>query len=56
MSVKMNGLNNEKNEFYDLKENTSQKGAEKIGLLKKFLGWVAKGADESHRDKTSCPT
>ena len=56
MSIKMNGLKDEKNQLYDLKGNPSQKGPDKIGLLKRFLGWVAKGADESHRDKASCPT
>ena len=56
MGIKMNGLNNEKNELYDLKENPSQKGADKIGLLKRFLGWIARGTDESPKGKTSCPT
>jgi len=28
----------------------------RTGLLKKFLAWIAKGADESHMGKSSCPS
>ncbi len=28
----------------------------KPGLLKRFLGWIAKGADKSNVGKASCPT
>ena len=28
----------------------------KSGLLKRFLDWIAKGADELHMGRTSCPT
>ncbi len=34
----------------------SQKKPEKSGLLKRLLDWIARGADESHMGKTSCPT
>ena len=29
---------------------------EKPGLLKRFLDWIAKGADKSNMGKVSCPT
>jgi hypothetical protein len=29
---------------------------EKPGLLKRFLDWIAKGADKSNMGKASCPT
>jgi len=29
---------------------------EKPGLLKRFLHWIAKGADKSNMGKASCPT
>ena len=29
---------------------------EKPGLLKRFLNWIAKGADKSNMGKASCPT
>ncbi len=29
---------------------------ENPGLLKKFLDWIAKGADKSNMGKASCPT
>jgi len=28
----------------------------KPGLLKRFLGWIARGADKSNMGKASCPT
>ena len=34
----------------------SQKQLEKFGLLRRFLDWIARGVEESHRGKTSCPT
>jgi len=33
-----------------------QQKSEKIGLLKKFLTWIAKGADELNNGRTFCPT
>jgi hypothetical protein len=29
---------------------------EKPGLLKRFLGWIAEGADKSNMGKASCPS
>ena len=29
---------------------------DKPGLLKRFLDWIAKGADKSNMGKASCPT
>jgi hypothetical protein len=29
---------------------------EKAGMLKRFLHWIAKGADKSNMGKASCPT
>ncbi|MGB5747209.1 MAG: hypothetical protein WBM69_09525 [Desulfobacterales bacterium] len=29
---------------------------EKPGLLKRFLDWIARGADKSNMGKASCPT
>ena len=34
----------------------SQKQSKKSGFLKRFLNWIARGADESNMGKTSCPT
>jgi hypothetical protein len=34
----------------------SQKKPEKSGLLKRFLTWLARGVDESHKGKPFCPT
>jgi len=34
----------------------SQKKSNKSGLLKRFLDWLARGVDESHKGRTSCPT
>jgi hypothetical protein len=33
-----------------------QKKIEKPGLLKRFLDWIARGADKSSMGKASCPT
>lgn len=38
------------------KKTFSEEKFEKIGLVKRFLEWIAKGADESHIGRTSCPT
>ena len=38
------------------KKTSSQKKQEIPGLLKRFLDWIAKGADKSNMGKTSCPT
>ncbi len=35
---------------------SSQKEPEKIGLLKRFLNWIARGTGESPRGRRSCPT
>jgi hypothetical protein len=35
---------------------SSQKGPEKIGLLKRFFDWITKGTDKSRMGKASCPT
>ena len=45
-----------KYELHNLKKDFSQKESEKIGLLKRFLDWIARGADKSHMGRTSCPT
>jgi len=34
----------------------SQKQTKNLGLLKRFLDWIARGAAESHMGKTSCPS
>jgi len=34
----------------------SQKEPENLEFLKKFLDWIARGADESHMGRNSCPT
>jgi len=34
----------------------SQKQNKNLGLLKRFLDWIARGAAKSHMGKTSCPT
>ena len=33
-----------------------RKKPEKSGLLKMVLYWIAKGAEQSHKGRTSCPT
>jgi len=38
------------------KRNSSQKRPNKIGLLKKFLDWIARGAEKSRTGKPFCPT
>ena len=39
------------------KRDSSQKRPKKIGLLKRFLDWIATGAEQTHMGKTtSCPT
>jgi hypothetical protein len=38
------------------KGTSSQKGAEKIGLLKRFFDWIARGTDKSRMGRASCPT
>jgi len=38
------------------KRDSSQKGPKKIGLLKRFLDWIARGAEQTHMGKKSCPT
>ena len=38
------------------KKTFSQEKSEKSRLLKRFLNWIARGTDESHIGKTSCPT
>ena len=38
------------------KRDSSQKGPKKIGLLKRFLDWIARGAERTDTGKTSCPT
>jgi SAM-dependent methyltransferase len=35
---------------------SSQERLEKPGLVQKFLQWIARGAEESHTSRTSCPT
>jgi len=44
-----------KNEARHQKE-TGEKKTEKTGLLKKILDWVARGAERSQKNGTSCPT
>jgi hypothetical protein len=34
----------------------SQKKTKNLGLLKRFLDWIARGADKSNIRGTSCPT
>ena len=38
------------------KRDPSQKGPKKNELLKRFLDWIARRANESYRDRTFCPT
>jgi len=38
------------------KKTFLQEKIEKSGLLKRFLDWIAKGADKSNMGKASCPT
>ncbi len=38
------------------KKTFPQKKHENPGLLKRFLNWIAKGADKSNMGKASCPT
>ena len=38
------------------KRDSSQKGPKKIGLLKRFLDWIARGAEKSGTGKPFCPT
>jgi len=52
-----NGNDAENHNFVSVSKGaSSQKGPEKIGLLKRFFDWIAKGADKSHRGRASCPT
>jgi len=37
-------------------KNLLTRKSEKFGLLKRFLDWIASGADKSHLSGTSCPT
>jgi hypothetical protein len=39
-----------------LKKPFSLEKIEKPGLLKRFLDWIAKGAEKSKLGKASCPT
>ena len=34
----------------------SKKDSDKIGWLRRFLAWIAKGVEESHKSGTYCPT
>ncbi|MBW2565192.1 MAG: hypothetical protein JRE29_14480 [Deltaproteobacteria bacterium] len=38
------------------KRDSSQKRPKKIGLLKKFLYWIARGTEKSGTGKPFCPT
>ncbi len=38
------------------KKNSSQKRPKKIGLLKRFLDWIARGTEKSGTGKPFCPT
>ena len=38
------------------KRDPSQKGPKKIGLLKRFLDWIARGTKGSSMNGTFCPT
>jgi len=38
------------------KKASSPKKPEKIGMIKRFLDWIARGADVSGIGRTSCPT
>jgi len=38
------------------KGDSSQKKSKKIGLLKKFLDWIAMGTEKSGTGKPFCPT
>jgi len=37
------------------KKTFPQENLEKLGLLTKFLNWIARGANESNMGGTSCP-
>ena len=45
-----------KYELRDIEKGFSQKDFEKIGLLKRFLDWIAKGTKKSNIGGKSCPT
>jgi len=34
----------------------SQKQIKNLGFLKRFLDWIARGEDEAHMSRTSCPS
>jgi hypothetical protein len=34
----------------------NQQGAEKLGLMKRFLKWLSRGADQNRASGTTCPT
>ena len=52
-----NGNDAENHNFVSVSKGaSSQKGPERIGLLKKFFDWIAKGTDKSHMGRASCPT
>lgn len=44
-----------KDELRDLKKGSSQENSQRIWLLKRFLHWIAKGADKSYKG-IFCPT
>jgi len=45
-----------KYELLNQKKAFSQKDSEKMGWLKKFLAWIARGAAESNMGGKPCPT
>jgi len=44
-----------KNRDFGSQKTILQKKPEKSGLLKRVLYWIAKGAEQSHKGRTSCP-
>jgi len=45
-----------KDVLHNLKKDFSQKEPGEIRLLKRFLGWVARGTEKSGTGKPFCPT
>jgi SAM-dependent methyltransferase len=50
------GRKEQKNHSIVSGSTSSQEKLENPGLVQKFLHWIARGTEESHMSKTSCPT
>jgi hypothetical protein len=51
-------MNTEKKPEYKVMspKTSSPQGPERSGVLKRFLGWIARGAKKSNLSAGSCPT